>query len=36
MNYKSKRGKTDNFSKNPLPVVFLRDIDEGYLSLKKC
>ena len=29
LNYKSKRGKTYNFGKYSLPIVFLRDIYEG-------
>ena len=34
LNYKSKHRKTYNFCKYSLPVVFLRDIHEGYLSLE--
>ena len=34
-NYKSKRGKTYNFSKHSLPLVFSRDIHEGDLSIEK-
>ena len=33
-NYKSKRGKTYNFSKYSLPIAFLRDIHEGNLSIE--
>ena len=32
--YKSKRRKIYNFSEYSLPIVFLRDIHEGYLSSK--
>ena len=35
LNYKSKLGKTYNFSKYLLPIVFLRDIHEGHLSIEK-
>ena len=35
LNYKSKRGKTYNFSKYSLPTLFLRDIYEGHLSIEK-
>ena len=35
LNYKSKRGKTYNFGKYSLPIVFLRDIYEGNLSIEK-
>ena len=31
---KSKRRKTYNFGKYSLPIVFLREIHEGYLSLE--
>ena len=34
LNYKLKRGKTYNYSKYSLPIVFVRDINEGYLSLE--
>ena len=34
VNYKSKGGKAYNFGKYSLPIVFLRDIHEGYLSLE--
>ena len=34
VNYKLKRGKTYNFWKYSLPIVFLRNIQEGYLSLE--
>ena len=34
LNYKSKRGKTYDFGKCLLPIVFLRDIHEGYLLLE--
>ena len=34
-NYKSKRGKTYNFSKYLLPIAFLRDIHGGHLSIEK-
>ena len=34
LNYKLKCGKPYNFSKNSLPVVFLRDIHEGHLSIE--
>ena len=34
VNYKSKREKTYNFWKYSLPIVFLRNIQEGYLSLE--
>ena len=34
VNYKSKRGKTYNFWKYSLPIVFLRNIEERYLSLE--
>ena len=33
LNYKSKRRKTYNFGKYSLPIAFLRDIHEGFLSL---
>ena len=32
LNYKSTRRRTYNFCKYSLPIVFLRDIHEGYLS----
>ena len=32
--YKSKRRKVYNFSEYSLPIVFLRDVHKGYLSLK--
>ena len=35
INYKAKRGKTYNFGKYSLPIIFLRDIHNGYLSLEK-
>ena len=35
LNYKSKRGKIYNFSKYSLPILFLRDINEGHLSIGK-
>ena len=35
LNYKSKCGKTYNLAKYSLPIAFLRDIDEEYLSLLK-
>ena len=35
LNCKSKCGKTCNFSKYSLPIVFLRDIHEGHLSAEK-
>ena len=34
LDYKSKRGKTYSFSKYSLPIVFLRDIHEGQLSIE--
>ena len=34
LNFKSKRRRTYNFAKILLLIVFLRDIREGYLSLK--
>ena len=34
LNYKSKRGKTYNFSKYSLPTVSLRDIRKGHLSIE--
>ena len=34
LNYKSKPGKINNFSEYSLPIVFLRDIHNRYLSLK--
>ena len=34
LNYKSKRGKTYNFSKYSLPTVSLRDIHKGHLSIE--
>ena len=34
-NYKSKRGKTYNFSKQSLPAVFLIEIYKGHLSIEK-
>ena len=35
LNCKSKRAKTYNFSKNSLPIVFVRVIHEGNLSIEK-
>ena len=35
LNYKSKRGKTYIFIKFLQPIVFLRDIHEGHLSIEK-
>ena len=35
LNYKSKPGKTYNSSKYSLPIIFLRDIHEGHLSIEK-
>ena len=35
LNYKSKPGKTHNFSKHSLPIFFLRDIHEGHSSIEK-
>ena len=35
LNYKSKCRETYNFSKYLLPIVFLRDIYEGHLSIEK-
>ena len=34
LRYKSKSRKVYNFSEYSLPIVFLRDIHEGHLSLK--
>ena len=34
LRYKSKSRKVYNFSRYSLPIVFLRDIDQGHLSLK--
>ena len=34
LNYKLKRGKTYNFVKYSVPVIFLIDIHEEYLSLE--
>ena len=34
LRYRSKSRKVYNFSKYSLPIVFLRDIHEGHLSLK--
>ena len=34
LNYKSKRGKTYNFSKYVLPIVFLRGIHDGHSSIE--
>ena len=34
LHYKSKRKKVYNFSEYSLPITFLRDIHEGYLSLE--
>ena len=34
LNYKSKSGKTYNLNEYSLPIAFLRDIHEGYLSLE--
>ena len=34
LNYKSKCGKTYNSAKYSLPIAFLRDIHEGYVSLE--
>ena len=34
LQYKSKRKKVYNISEYYLPIVFLRDIHEGYLSLE--
>ena len=34
LRYKSKSRKVYNSSKYSLPIVFLRDIDQGHLSLK--
>ena len=34
LNFKSKRRITYNFGKISVLIVFLRDIHEGYLSLK--
>ena len=33
LDFKSKREKTYNFSKYLLPIVFLRDIHQGHLSI---
>ena len=35
LNYKSNHGRTYNFSKYSLSVIFLRDIHEGHLSIEK-
>ena len=35
LEYITKRGKYDKFNKNLLPIVFLRDICEKNLALKK-
>ena len=35
LNYKPKCGKTYNLAKYSLPIAFLRDIHEEYLSLLK-
>ena len=35
LNYKSKHRKIYNFSKYSLPIVFLRDICEGHLSIER-
>ena len=35
LNYKSKHRKIYNFSKYSLPIVFLRDIYEGHLSIER-
>ena len=35
INYKSKRGKTYNFTKYSLPIVFIRDMHKGHLSIEK-
>ena len=35
LNFKSKRERTYNFGKYSLPIVFLRDIHEGNLSIEK-
>ena len=34
LNYGSKRAKTYNFGKYSFPIVFLKDIHAGYLSLE--
>ena len=34
LNSKSKRGKTYNLSKYSLPIIFLRNIHEGHLSVE--
>ena len=34
LNYKSKGGKTYSFSKYSRPIVFLRGIHEGHLSIE--
>ena len=34
LNYKLKRRKTYNFSKYLLPLAFLRDINNGHLSIE--
>ena len=34
LSYKPKSRKNYNFSDCSLPIVFLRDVHEGYLSLK--
>ena len=35
LSYKSKRGKTYNFGKYSLSIVFIRDIYGGQLSIKR-
>ena len=35
LNYKSNHGKTYNFGKYSLPIVFLRAIHDGHLSIEK-
>ena len=35
LNYTSKCVKANNFSKYSLPILFLRDIQEGHLSIEK-
>ena len=34
LKYKLKRGKTQTFGKYSLPIAFLKDMNEGYLSLE--
>ena len=35
LNYKSKRGKTHNFSKDSLPIAFIRDTHERHLLIEE-